>query len=50
MKPLQRGYSITYRKDGRVVRSYKEVRERQKVVVKLAEGQLDCAVEGRSFL
>jgi exodeoxyribonuclease VII large subunit len=43
---LNRGYSISYGMPGRkVVRSFREVHIGQKVLVRLAEGKLECRVE-----
>jgi exodeoxyribonuclease VII large subunit len=42
---LLRGYSITYRiQDGKVIRSYKETGPGDRVVVRLADGRLECMV------
>lgn len=43
---LNRGYSITYRADDRkIVRKASEVAPGQKVIVRLADGRLECGVE-----
>ncbi len=43
---LLRGYSITYRlADGKVIRSFKQANPGERVMVRLAEGRLECVVE-----
>lgn len=43
---LNRGYSITYRAaDRKIIRKSSEVASGEKVIVRLAEGRLDCSVE-----
>jgi exodeoxyribonuclease VII large subunit len=43
---LSRGYSITYRiADGKVIRSYTETGPGERVMVRLAEGRLECRVD-----
>ncbi|MFZ2446579.1 MAG: exodeoxyribonuclease VII large subunit [Syntrophobacteraceae bacterium] len=44
---LNRGYSIAYRaKDRKIIRKSIEVAAGDKVIVRLAEGRLDCTVDG----
>jgi exodeoxyribonuclease VII large subunit len=44
---LKRGYSITYRMpDRKVIRSFREVGRGQRVLVRLADGRIECLVEG----
>jgi exodeoxyribonuclease VII large subunit len=47
---LARGYAICTRRDGTVITSYREVRNRETVEVEVHEGKLDCKIEGRRFL
>ncbi len=48
---LKRGYSICRKKsDGKIVRSWKDVKTKQKLSVTLHEGGLDCSVDERKFL
>ncbi|MGC9195839.1 MAG: exodeoxyribonuclease VII large subunit [Syntrophobacteraceae bacterium] len=43
---LLRGYSITYRlTDGKVIRSFTQAQPGERVMVRLAEGMLECLVE-----
>ena len=44
LKVMQRGYSIVYDGERRIVRSVKEVQPGDPLAVRLSDGELDCAV------
>lgn len=45
LRTLERGFSIVTKKDGMIVRNAKEVKIKERVLIKLAHGKLDCEVE-----
>jgi exodeoxyribonuclease VII large subunit len=47
---LRRGYAICSRKNGTIIKTYKEVKTGEKINVELGEGELDCRVEDRRFI
>ena len=47
LKVLARGYSVTFRPDGSVLRSVKEAECRDEIRVRLSDGTLDCTVNAK---
>lgn len=47
LKTLNRGYSITFRDDNRVIRNIEEVTLGEKINILLANGRLSCLVDGK---
>lgn len=47
MRVLKRGYSVTRRADGRIVRAPAEVREGDRLTTRLAEGEIESVVESK---
>jgi exodeoxyribonuclease VII large subunit len=41
---MERGYSLTYAEDGRLIKSAADVQVEEKVTVRLADGTLICEV------
>lgn len=46
LNTMKRGYSITYNKEGNVIKSIEQVTEKETVLVSLKDGTLTCKVSG----